>query len=201
MRSKSWGSLKTKTGTDQVEAAIRRRLEEGPPGAALTDGVDNYGGGIVIRVVDGDTIIVNKGGREERVRLLGIDGPELCHPKKPMELGAMICQAGLERLCLGEWVGLECDTHQGDRDRYERLLRYAVRSVDGLDVGLEMVRGGHAHCFRKYPHGRQKAYFAAEASAREIGLGIWARCWGGAVAVVGAPAEKEAGDGEEPGGR
>ncbi len=39
-----------------------------------------YGKYKVIRVVDGDTIIVDYNGKEERVRLIGIDTPESVHP-------------------------------------------------------------------------------------------------------------------------
>ena len=39
----------------------------------------------VVEVVDGDTIVVAIDGREESVRLIGIDTPETKHPRKPIE--------------------------------------------------------------------------------------------------------------------
>ena len=39
----------------------------------------------VIRVVDGDTLLVEFSGTEERVRLIGVDTPETVHPNKPVE--------------------------------------------------------------------------------------------------------------------
>jgi micrococcal nuclease len=39
---------------------------------------------VVERVIDGDTIVVAAGGREERVRLLGIDTPETVDPDEPV---------------------------------------------------------------------------------------------------------------------
>ena len=39
----------------------------------------------VTRVVDGDTLVVSIAGREERVRLIGVDTPETVHPQKPVE--------------------------------------------------------------------------------------------------------------------
>ena len=40
--------------------------------------------GTVVRAVDGDTIIVEGGGRIEDVRLLGIDTPETVDPRRPV---------------------------------------------------------------------------------------------------------------------
>ena len=39
----------------------------------------------VTRVVDGDTLVVDIAGQEERVRLIGVDTPETVHPNKPVE--------------------------------------------------------------------------------------------------------------------
>ena len=39
----------------------------------------------VIRVVDGDTVVLSLDGVETRVRLIGIDTPETVHPQKPVE--------------------------------------------------------------------------------------------------------------------
>ena len=49
------------------------------PAAAPTDS------GVVVTVIDGDTIDVELGGRTERVRLLGIDTPESVDPDRPVE--------------------------------------------------------------------------------------------------------------------
>jgi micrococcal nuclease len=38
-----------------------------------------------IRVVDGDTIVVEVDGKQEKVRLIGVDTPETVHPTKPVE--------------------------------------------------------------------------------------------------------------------
>src|SRR3954454_1395853 len=40
---------------------------------------------LVVRVVDGDTVMVNIGGREESARLIGIDTPETKRPDTPVE--------------------------------------------------------------------------------------------------------------------
>ena len=100
----------------------------------------------VTRVVDGDTIEVQTGGRRERVRLLGIDTPELRRPAGA-ECGAAAARANLRRLTRpgrgGARVRLHTDPDSGDvRDRYGRLLAYA----DGPhgDLGEAQLRAGLA---------------------------------------------------------
>jgi len=39
----------------------------------------------VVRVIDGDTIVVSIDGKDTRVRLIGVDTPETVHPRKPVE--------------------------------------------------------------------------------------------------------------------
>ena len=84
----------------------------------------------VIRVVDGDTIVVRIGGREERVRYIGLDAPEVANAGAgtPGECGGDEARAVNERLVVGEQLVLERDV--SDRDRFGRLLRHA-----GLEDG------------------------------------------------------------------
>jgi micrococcal nuclease len=132
---------------------------------------------VVVRVTDGDTLRVRvPGGREEAVRVLGIDTPEV-HPE--LECGGLEATSALERLApVGSKVVLVSDPTQADRDRYDRLLRYVGRSGD--DVGLAQVTSGHAQVFvfRDDPFERNRAYQRAERTARQDGRASWARCWG-----------------------
>src|SRR5581483_8273039 len=108
----------------------------------------------VTHVVDGDTVDVTLRGRRERVRLIGVDAPELHDvPKLHRDaartrrsataiqaLGrdaARFTTAGL----LGKTVGLELDVER--RDRYGRLLAY-VWLPDGTLFNAELLRTGHA---------------------------------------------------------
>src|SRR5437773_3730087 len=50
-----------------------------PPDQAITQGDFD----VVERVVDGDTLLLQSG---ERVRLIGVDTPEIKHPKKPVQI-------------------------------------------------------------------------------------------------------------------
>jgi endonuclease YncB( thermonuclease family) len=113
-------------------------------------------------VVDGDTLVV----AGERVRLQGIDAPEL----------HQTCTAYGEEWACGrtsvEWLKehlngrrVECVGHA--RDRYGRLL--AVCYVGGENLNERIVREGWALDFRKY----SSDYLRAEAEAKRDGVGIW----------------------------
>ena len=134
----------------------------------------------VTRVVDGDTIEAQAGGRRERVRLLGIDTPELRGPGGA-ECGAAPARANLRRLTRpgrsGGRVRLQTDPDSGDvRDRYGRLLAYA----DGPhgDLGKAQVRAGLALVYRHRGRNfsRLVRYRRAEAAARARRRGIWSAC-------------------------
>ena len=122
----------------------------------------------VTRVIDGDTIVVRlDGGRSERVRVIGIDTPEVG------DCWAAQATAETRRLADGKHVTLIGDGTQDTRDRYGRLLAY-VWLPGGKDLGFQLMAGGYA---RKYiydrPFERLAAYENAAALAR--GKGVW-RC-------------------------
>lgn len=132
----------------------------------------------VVRVVDGDTIIVELGGREERVRYIGIDAPESVQPEQPVEcFGPEAADANAE-LVDGESVHLLRDVT--DRDRFGRLLRYVYvggDEDDGTLVNLELVRNGYAEAVSYEPDvSRQNDLDGAERDARDEGLGMWGAC-------------------------
>lgn len=129
--------------------------------------------GPVVRVADGDTLTIRlRGGREERVRILGINTPEV---HGPVECGGPEASAAMKRLATGASVTVTPDPTQDRRDRFGRLLGYV--ELDGRDLGLEMIRSGLAIA---YPFGRPfqryPAYREAENAARQAKTGSWARC-------------------------
>ncbi len=90
---------------------------------------------MVVSVTDGDTIKVRLAdGREEKVRYIGINTPEMDQP-----FGEEAKSAN-QALVTGREVRLVRDVRE--RDRYGRLLRYVY--VDGLFVNAELVRIGYA---------------------------------------------------------
>ena len=128
---------------------------------------------VVVRVVDGDTLVVQVGGATERVRVLGIDTPEV----DPAECGADRATAQARRLLpAGAIVRLVGDRSQADRDRYDRLLRYVERG--GRDVGRLLVARGWARVFvfQGHPFDRTDDYRSAERAARGAHRGAWHAC-------------------------
>lgn len=130
----------------------------------------------VVRVVDGDTIIVKSMGQKERVRLIGIDTPETVDPSRPVMCFGKEASAHLKQLLkVGEAVQLKRDVEA--RDRYDRLLAYVYRASDGLFVNLELVEGGYANKYRFPPNTAHEELFSRAAStARNRGVGAWTAC-------------------------
>ena len=137
----------------------------------------------VVRVVDGDTVIVRAGGSEESVRLIGVDTPETKHPTKPVQcFGKEASAFTASVLPPGTVVRLERDVEE--RDRYDRLLVYLYRVDDGTFINLELARQGFAGVLTIPPNVAHTSEFvAAAAEARQAGRGLW-----GACGDVGVPA-------------
>jgi endonuclease YncB( thermonuclease family) len=131
----------------------------------------------VTRVVDGDTIEVHLGsGRVQRVRLLGIDTPEVYNG---VECGGPAASAAMRRMVpVGTRVRLVSDTSQANFDRYGRAVRYVTRTRDGVQVNRRQVWLGHAtvYVYRGVPFKRTADYRRAEAAARAVPRGIWRSC-------------------------
>jgi micrococcal nuclease len=121
---------------------------------------------------------VQVGGRDETVRLLGIDTPELHKPATPVECGARAAARAMERLADGRKVELVSDPSQDERDRYGRLLAYAVTS-GGTDLGEAIVRRGWAEVYVfDRPFDRLAEYRVAASAARRADRGVAAECHG-----------------------
>ncbi len=121
--------------------------------------------GRVVRVTDGDTVVVRSGDRDERIRLLGIDAPE--HKQAPW--GPRAAEF-VRKLASGKAARVETDVQT--RDRYGRLLGYLY--VDGKFVNLEIVRQGYAMLYTSPPNvAHSEEFLAAQREAREAGRNIW----------------------------
>jgi micrococcal nuclease len=129
----------------------------------------------VVRVVDGDTVVVRTGAREERVRYIGVDTPESVKPGAPVQCFAKAAAAANRRLVEGRAVKLVRDAEA--RDRYGRTLAYVYRAGDGLFVNAELVRGGYAKPLTIRPNVAHREEFRRlAATARRAGKGLWSRC-------------------------
>jgi endonuclease YncB( thermonuclease family) len=131
--------------------------------------------GIVSWICDGDTLDVHVGSSPIRVRLAGLDAPEMHLPLVPREKGALESLWALARLCLGMHVWAVPTTMQPTHDQYGRLVAHIVRTFDGLHVGLEMVRQGWAFHWPRYPHELSTQFAAASQFASAMNLGLWSK--------------------------
>jgi micrococcal nuclease len=145
----------------------------------------------VVRVVDGDTILVDIRGERERVRYIGIDAPESVRPDSPVEPFATEAAAENAALVNGRDVVLERDV--SDRDTFGRLLRYVWVPRPGdeppLFVNFELVARGFANAVTYPPDLRHTELLrAAEREAREQDRGLWAAA---SAAPSSTPAPRE----------
>jgi micrococcal nuclease len=134
----------------------------------------------VVRVVDGDTLVVEIGGSEERVRLIGVDTPETVHPQKPVEYFGKEASAFTTRMAEGAVVRLEADPQTADRDKYGRLLRY-VYLPDGKLLNAEIIAQGYGFAYVKYPFSKMEEFRQLEREAREASRGLWSETATGAA--------------------
>jgi endonuclease YncB( thermonuclease family) len=122
---------------------------------------------LVRAVIDGDTIDVSTVGR---VRLLGIDAPEL---GRGFDTAAPFARESRERLTsilLHRWIRLE---QEGPAlDAYNRHLAYVV-TEDGQFVNATLVREGLARVSARLPLIRLAELQRAEAEAQAFRRGMW----------------------------
>lgn len=121
----------------------------------------------VVRVVDGDTLVLDGG---ERVRLIGVDTPESVDPRRPVQHFGKEASAFTRRLIEGRRVRLERGWEK--RDRHGRTLAYVYRD-DGLLLNAEIIRQGYGHALTRFPHPRLEVFRALEREARDGRRGLW----------------------------
>jgi endonuclease YncB( thermonuclease family) len=128
--------------------------------------------GFVTHVIDGDTLKARlPSGKNVRVRLIGIDSPELadCYFNQ--------AKARARQLAQGKQVRLIGDSTQATYDRYGRLLAY-VLLPGGSDLGRQLIgKGfGKVYVFNNRPFHRVASYGAAQSGAERARRGLWRSC-------------------------
>jgi endonuclease YncB( thermonuclease family) len=142
----------------------------------------------VVRVVDGDTVDVQLEGKVERIRLIGIDTPEVVDPRKPVQCYGREASQHAHELLDGQSVSLEFDASQGSRDKYGRLLAY-IWLPDARNFGEVMIADGYAH---EYTYSRPYTYLDSFRAAQDVAMtsqvGLWspATCAGDTRQTSGA---------------
>jgi endonuclease YncB( thermonuclease family) len=122
---------------------------------------------LVRSVIDGDTIVVSTLGR---VRLLGIDAPEIGRGFDTSAPFGREARERLTQLLLHRWVRLEQDG--ATLDTYNRHLAYVVTG-DGTFVNATMVREGLARVSARTQLMRLNELQHAEAEAQTFRRGMW----------------------------
>lgn len=146
------------------------------PTSSLRENVQVLGDKYVVeKVIDGDTIVVEKDGERETLRLIGVDTPETVDPRKPVQCFGKEASNFTKSSLQGKNVQLESDLTQGDRDKYKRILRY-IFLEDGANFNKLLISEGYAHeyTYQENPYKYQAEFKEAERQAREQKKGLWA---------------------------
>jgi len=128
---------------------------------------------LCVRVVDGDTVVVERDGVRAAVRLVGVDTPETVHPRVAPQPFGKEASDYLKKRLTGRMVRLVRDSAAGPADRFNRELAYVFLGGECLNETL--VREGYGRAYVKYPQEpAMRARFAiVEAEARAAGRGLW----------------------------
>ena len=121
-------------------------------------------------IYDGDTLRVVRDGEELKIRLCGIDAPEI---KQPLGIEARDYLQSLVELGNGELLLVPLE-----KDRYGRTVAevYVQDSDDtAINLNMQMVRDGYAWLYAQYKDNcpTKNELVLAEEVAREEGWGIW----------------------------
>lgn len=128
----------------------------------------------VVKVVDGDTVTIFRNGRNETLRLIGLDTPETVDPRKPVQCFGKAASDKARELLSGKSVRVEMDPSQGALDKYGRTLVY-IHLPDGTLFNKYMIAEGYGHEYTyNLPYTYQDDFKAAELNAREQKKGLWA---------------------------
>jgi micrococcal nuclease len=132
----------------------------------------------VTYVIDGDTMVVRLRGRKVRVRLLGVDTPELGRDGRPGEPFARKARGFAEAMIRqADRVDLEI---AGDRvDEHGRLLGFLWLQLPGraqpVNLSAELLRAGLAEAIWHFDYPGKRAFLSLEKAARRQRVGMWRR--------------------------
>lgn len=140
-------------------------------------------GGVVTNVIDGDTIdVLLESGKRERVRLIGVDTPEIHWETMTADCYGFEAKEFLTGLIKGKEVWLELDPQQPERDKYDRLLAYVILFDESAEenVNQVLVEQGFGYEFTVgHSYSLRDVFVEAESEAQSSGLGLWSTCVGG----------------------
>ena len=120
----------------------------------------------VHRVYDGDTIELDDG---RKIRLIGVDAPEVASPYSREEPFGKQSKHYLEKLLLGEKVYIKIGSAQFDK--YGRTLAYVY--ADDVLVNGRIIKDGWARAYLRFDYQYKDLFVAYEKEAKARGLGMW----------------------------
>jgi micrococcal nuclease len=127
--------------------------------------------GLVTAVYDGDTIKVRfKNEQEKKVRLIGIDAPEIEAEREEAKFRAQMAKRFAFFYLYRETVKLSYDWEI--EDKYDRLLAYIWTEKQGL-FNKFILNEGFAAVFLKFPFKYREEFIEAEREARKLEKGLW----------------------------
>lgn len=129
--------------------------------------------GEVVRVVDGDTFILDINGEETKVRLIGVDTPESVSSDESRNTpqGKEISDIVKEKIMKGDTLQIEYDVSA--TDKYGRILAY-LYFTDGKMVQEWLLENGYAKCMTIQPDVKYAEQFAKlQREAAENRIGLW----------------------------
>lgn len=126
----------------------------------------------VVSVSDGDTFTVATDSGQEIIRLIGVDTPETVKPNSPVECYGKAASDFAKTTLYGQTVRLEADPINQNRDRYNRLLRYAYLP-DGSLLNATIISQGYGFAYLSFPFTKAEDFRQLQVAAREQNLGVW----------------------------
>lgn len=141
------------------------------------ESIQNHTPGLykVLKFDDGDTIAVDMEGKKETIRFIGVDTPETHDPRKPVQCFGKEASAFTKHTIGESRVRLEADRLSGNRDRYDRLLRF-VYLPNGQLLNQTLVEEGYGFAITGFPHTKMESFVNAEAEAKGRQRGLWGQC-------------------------
>ncbi len=131
---------------------------------------------MVARVIDGDTIdiaIPDGSKSTTRIRLWGVDCPEVAHGNRPAGYFSGEARTFAQQRLKGQKVHVLLAEHD-TRGKYGRLLAYVSLTRDGETFNEQLLRTGHAYADFRFEHPWYERFKSAEKSAKKAGVGLWA---------------------------
>lgn len=153
-----------------------------PEGSSIEEAIEleeSRLAGVVTNVIDGDTIdVLLDNGERERVRLIGVDTPEINWQEMTSDCYGFEAKKFLTKLIKGKEVVLKTDIRQPKRDKYDRLLAYVFFDDEQeKSINQLLLEEGFARELRVGEAYTERIEFVeAESRARGLGVGLWSAC-------------------------